>query len=253
MRLHLCTWPEVEQYLKNSPGIIIPIGSTEQHGPTGFIGTDSLCPEIISSAIAKKTGAMIAPTISIGMAQHHLGFPGSITLRPSTLIEVIVDIVRSLACHGFTRFFFLNGHGGNIATISAAFSTLYAENSLALSNSNKLNIRCHLQNWWSCDAVNQLSRTLFGNSDGSHATASEVSVTYFGYPDEVERVRSTGKLIPEVAPTGPIYDSDDYRNRFPDGRIGSDPTLATIEAGKQLCEASALELSKLYENFVSAP
>ena len=51
MRLQLCTWPEVEDYLKASQGIIIPIGSTEQHGPTGFIGTDALCPALIANAI----------------------------------------------------------------------------------------------------------------------------------------------------------------------------------------------------------
>lgn len=48
MRLQLSTWPEVETYLDTSKGVIIPVGSTEQHGPTGFIGTDALCPEILA-------------------------------------------------------------------------------------------------------------------------------------------------------------------------------------------------------------
>ena len=67
MQLKLRTWQEVEAYLEGSSGIIIPIGSTEQHGPTGFIGTDALCPELIAEGVGEALGAMVAPTISVGM------------------------------------------------------------------------------------------------------------------------------------------------------------------------------------------
>ena len=251
MRLQLCAWPEVEAYLKQSKGIIIPVGSTEQHGPTGFIGTDALCPELLAFEIGERSGVMVGPTLSIGMAQHHLGFSGSITLRPSTMIAMVCDIVNSLTRHGFDRFFFLNGHGGNIASLNAAFSEVYAESSLGTAGTNRPAVRCTIENWWNGDAIKDISDEYFGDAEGSHATASEVALTYYGYPEDAARIRQD-KLTPRIAPDGPIYDADDYRRRFPDGRIGSDPTLATVEIGEKLFEASVSGISAKYEAFLSA-
>ena len=251
MRLQMCAWPEVDSYLKDNTGIIIPVGSTEQHGPTGFIGTDALCPEILANEIGDRLGVMIAPTISIGMAQHHLGFSGSITLRPTTLIAMVCDIINSLTCHGFDRFFFLNGHGGNIASLDAAFSEIYAETSLGTAGVNRPAVRCKIENWWNGDAIKGISQKYFADSEGSHATASEVALTYYGFPDDAARIKQE-KLSPRIAPEGAIYDADDYRRRFPDGRIGSDPTLATAEIGQKLFEASVAGISKKYQEFISA-
>ena len=250
MRLQLATWPEVEAYLTRSRGIVIPIGSAEQHGPTGFVGTDALCPELVAQGVGERQEAMVAPTLSIGMAQHHLGFPGTIAFRPTTLISVVIDVVNSLARHGFERFFFLNGHGGNIATLSAAFSELYAESSLGTAGHNRPAIRCKQESWWDCDGVKAISDEVFGEAEGSHATASEVSLTYYGYPEDARRVQSPEPLSPRLAPNGPIYDAEDYRRRFPDGRIGSDPTLASPEVGARLYEASVEDMGGRYRAFL---
>lgn len=252
MRLQLMTWPEVEEYLKRSTGVIIPIGSAEQHGPTGFIGTDALCPEIVAEKLAEEVDAVIAPTISVGMAQHHLGFPGSITLRPTTLISVIGDYVASLSVHGFDRFYFVNGHGGNIATAKTAFDEIYAESSLGTARHNRAGVRCVLRNWFECPSVHEIEAEAFGDANGSHATAGEVSLTYFGYPEDAARIKSAGKLSPEIAPVGSFYDSADYRRRFPDGRIGSDPTLATEELGEKLRAAAVKDLAADYKKFLNA-
>ena len=248
MLLQLSTWQEIDTYLERSRGIVIPIGSTEQHGPNGLIGTDALCPETVARGMDDKIDIVVAPTLSIGMAQHHLGFSGSITLRPSTLIAVVRDIVQSLARHGFERCYFLNGHGGNIATVNAAFSEIYADSSFDRQAGNEPGVRCRLGNWYDGRRVRALSRELFGGAEGSHATPSEVSLTFYAYPEAIKNT----PMSPRIAPTGPILDAADYRRRFPDGRIGSDPSLATPEAGERLFHAAVEDAAEDYQRFLAA-
>ena len=111
MRLQLMTWPEIEGYLKRSAGIILPIGATEQHGPIGLVGTDAICAETLAWAAGELTGAAVGPTLTVGMSEHHMHFPGTITLRPTTLAAVVRDVALALARHGFRRLLFVNGHG----------------------------------------------------------------------------------------------------------------------------------------------
>ena len=236
MLLHLSTWAETEAFLERSKAIVIPIGSNEQHGPTGLLGTDWLCPEIIAHE-AHKGGAdiLVGPTFNIGMAQHHLGFPGTISLRPSTFIAAIGDWVRSLAGHGFERIYFLNGHGGNVASIEAAFSELYAEASFARRPAG---YALKLRNWWDLRGVGQLAREQFPVGHGSHATPSEIAVTQWAYPDAIK----TANYAPQIAGSGPIREALDFRARHPDGRMGSDPLLATPEKGGALVALAAKSL-----------
>lgn len=244
MKLQFSTWPEIEAYLAESRAIVIPIGSTEQHGPTGMIGTDALCPEIVAAGMAEQRRILIGPSLSIGMAQHHLAFPGSISLKPSTLIRVIGDVVESLGGQGFTDFFFLNGHGGNIASVQAAFSEIWAGSSFVGEPSS---LRLRLYNWFQGERVGKLSRQLFADGEGSHATPSEISLVLSAYPEARREV----PLDPEQAPTGPIHDAADFRRRFPDGRMGSRPALATAEHGRRLRAAAVADALETYERFVS--
>jgi creatinine amidohydrolase len=247
MNLHLSTWLEVEDYLQRSPGIIFPIGSTEQHGPTGLIGTDAICAEAIAKGVGEATQAIVGPTINVGMALHHTAFPGSISLRPSTLILLIRDYLTSLTKAGFTRFFFINGHGGNVATLKAAFSETYAVLAdLNLPNANQ--VQCHVSNWYMCASVYQLAKQLYGDQEGSHATPSEVALTQFVYPEAIKQA----PLSPEVSKGHKIYGATDFRHRYPDGRMGSNPALATPEHGKQFYELAVKELSHTYLEFLAA-
>lgn len=245
MLLHQSTWQEVDQYLKTSTGVIIPIGSTEQHGPNGLIGTDAICPEIIAKKVAESIQVLIAPTINFGMAQHHLSFPGTISLRPSTLIQVIKDIVDSLELHGFQHIYFLNGHGGNSNAISASFSEVYAETSF--KRNVETSVRCKLMNWWAVPGMSALSKSLFGDAEGSHATPSEISLSYFAFPEAVKNV----EINPVLAKSGEFYDAKHFKQQFPDGRIGSNPSLANIEAGEKILNAVTKEIVKDYSNFIN--
>lgn len=239
MKLALSTWQEIEHYLTLSDGIIIPIGSTEQHGPNGLIGTDTICPERIAEAIEQRADVLVVPAMAYGMSQHHMAFAGTITLRPATLIHVVVDIVSSLHRHGFRHFYFINGHGGNIAPLTTAFAEIYMGYDSA---------RCKLANWWRNDAINHLAQKYYGDAEGYHATVSEVALSYYTHPEAVKHAPCT----PEVAPNGDIYDAADFRRQFPDGRIGSSPQMATIEAGREFCELAADALLADYQTFLSA-
>ena len=246
MRLSLMTWPEVEAHLATSTAAIVPIGSTEQHGPTGLIGTDALCAEAVANGVGEACGAVVAPVLSIGMAVHHLGFSGTLTLRPSTLMAVLRDVVESLAGHGFRRILFVNGHGGNIATTNAAFYEVYSHRQSAGMDNQQ--VKCLLANWWEGPETKKLCADLYPEGHGSHATPSEVAVTWAAYPDRVKYV----DMEPAIAPTGRFTDAADYRRRFPDGRIGSNPNLATVEDGKRIIAASVNDLAGTYRDFLAS-
>jgi len=236
MLIHLSSWPEIDARLKSgaalSRTVIVPIGSNEQHGPTGLLGTDWLCPEIIAHAAEKGDESLIiAPTFNIGMAQHHLAFAGTISLRPSTFMAAITDWVASLARHGFERIYFLNGHGGNVATIEATFAEIYADWSFVEEQPPFV---LKLRNWWDLPGVHRLCEEIFPVGHGAHATPSEIAVTQAAYPDHIKRAAYS----PKIAPMGPIRDALDYRARFPDGRIGSDPAQASPEKGQRIIDAA---------------
>ena len=240
MLIHLSTWPEIEARLNSDQQlartVVIPIGSNEQHGPTGLLGTDWLCPEIIAHAAEKGDDSLIvAPTFNIGMAQHHLAFGGTISLRPSTFMAAITDWVSSLSRHGFERIYFLNGHGGNVATIEATISEIYAEWSF-VEESPPFVLK--LKNWWDLPGVNSLCNQIFPTGHGMHATPSEIAVTQAAYPDRIKQA----DYSPRIAPSGPIRDALDYRARFPDGRIGSDPAQASPEKGQKIIDLAVTAL-----------
>lgn len=236
-----CAWPDVEAFLTRSDMVVIPIGSTEQHGPTGLLGTDAMCPEGIALAASdqKPDDVLVAPTFAVGSAQHHMGFPGTITLRPETMVAAMNDWIDSFVRHGFRKIYWLNGHGGNVAPAQTAFANWWAKSSLAAVDPKTT---LFFRNWWELPGVFSACKRLYGAAHGSHATPSEVAVTYALLPEAETRLKPLKKLNPEVAPNGPVRDAADFRRRFPDGRMGSDPTLATAADGRELIKLAAAGL-----------
>lgn len=110
-RLQELTWEEVKQLTADCQGtIILPIGSTEQHGPHLPVGTDTMVAITLAEAASAETGVAVAPPLWFGWSPHHMVLPGTITVRPEILAELVYDVVRSLQQHGFDKFILLNGH-----------------------------------------------------------------------------------------------------------------------------------------------
>jgi creatinine amidohydrolase len=232
--LALSTWREVEVYLGRCQGIVVPIGSTEQHGPMGLIGTDWICAEAIAQGVGERAGALVGPTLALGANQFNLAFPGTISLRATTLMALVTDYVESLARRGFRRFYLLNGHGGNVAPVRAAFQDLHLA---------QTGLHLRLRSWWELPAANALRLELYGASEGMHATPSEVAITQHVQPD---RIKQASEPAPEPLSAAFMRDhagdqhreADHHRKEFPDGRVGSDSSLAAPEHGARLLEAA---------------
>ncbi len=113
MRLHDMNWQAVEEYLAHDDRVVVPIGSTEQHGYLS-LGTDAILAERVAIEAAEPLGVPVLPGLPFGLAPYFTAFPGSLTLSLSTMVAVIRDLLDTLAGQGFRRIAIVNGHGGNM-------------------------------------------------------------------------------------------------------------------------------------------
>ena len=231
MRLNHATWREVEAYLEKSDGIIIPTGSTEQHGPMGLIGTDALCAEKIAWEASKKLNVYVAPTLAYAPAQFNMSFPGTISISTELFEALLNEVVCSLKNHGFKKFYFINGHGANLKSLK----------NLANQFSN---ITIQVKSWWDYEKVDQLRHSSFGEWEGMHATPSEISITQVNNRTIIcEEALSPPKKLGHKYIQDHSGDKhgppEQHRKRFPDGRVGSHSALATPKIGKQLIKIAA--------------
>ncbi len=123
------TWKEVEKRQIVSPLVIVPVGSCEQHGPALTLETDSVRAEKLALMVAERLEplALVTPVVSVGVSEHHMGFPGTLTLNPETFINVVFELVESLVRHGWRRIFVLTGHGGNEAALGVLSTRIMRE------------------------------------------------------------------------------------------------------------------------------
>jgi creatinine amidohydrolase len=121
------TWQEVREYLDQDDIAIVPIGSTEQHGPAGTLGTDTFVAMGLAEDAAKKANVLVTPPIWYGESSHHMALP-TISVRAETVVAVVKDVCRSLAHHGFRKIIIINGHkGSNLPPLITAAKSLHEE------------------------------------------------------------------------------------------------------------------------------
>jgi creatinine amidohydrolase len=230
--------------------VIVPIGSIEQHGPIGLLGTDALCAETIAKEAGARGDILIAPTLCYTPAQFNLAFPGTISITVRTLMALIEDIVDSLHKQGVKRVYFLNAHGANLAAIKGVTHDIYSR-----LGDDSPRIQC--RSWWDFDAVNVIRDQEFGEWEGLHATPSEISITESEYRkvasiDNLERPKSllTAKFINDHA--GDFHPpSAQHKAEFPDGRVGADSALASAKVGARIINVAANALIEDFQDFMN--
>jgi creatinine amidohydrolase len=125
IELDRMAWPEVRAELDaGRDTVVIAFGATEQHGPHLPLATDALIGDHLAAVIADRLDAFVAPTVRIGCSEHHLAFPGTLSLSQDTFHQVVADVVRSLARGGFRRIVLLPTHGGNFGPLAVALDKL---------------------------------------------------------------------------------------------------------------------------------
>ncbi len=161
------TWKEVQEYLKASDEVIVPVGANEQHGPSCPLITDALLAQHIALEVGLQASVLVGPTIPVGDSLIHLGFAGTISLKPSTLLLVIRDYVTSLYKSGFRRFLVVDGHADNLGIVFAAFSELGEELS---------QLRYEVRDFWDFSSFRKIMQEAFGDRRGGHADATDASL-----------------------------------------------------------------------------
>lgn len=112
MRFEDLSWFDVERYLQNDNRLILVLGACEQHGYLSLM-TDVKIPLAIADAASQKSGVLVAPVLNFGISPYFMDYPGTLSIRSSTFLDLVEDLVRSAHHHGFRRILILNGHGGN--------------------------------------------------------------------------------------------------------------------------------------------
>ncbi|CEP66122.1 Creatininase/formamide hydrolase [Moorella glycerini] len=239
------TWPEVKEALDKVKVAVIPVGAHEQHGPHLVESCDAVRATEFCRLLAHRMypKVIVAPTVNMGVSYHHMPFPGTISLKPATLISVLEDIVASLKVHGLKKFLFLNAHGGNQATLEVAATIIH----------EKLGIDIAWLQYTS------LSREAMGQHIKSqlsgHSCEREVSEALYLAPHLVKKDRiSPGDLkdLPYRYMSiggGQIGVNYTFKQITANGALG-DATRATYEAGKDIVEEALNRVCEFLEDFI---
>jgi creatinine amidohydrolase len=192
------TDPEVRAFLEQHQTVIVPTGSTEQHGPHGPLLTDVLIPTEVARRVAPRVGAVVAPSINYALSYPHVGFTGVVHIRIPTFMALVEDLCASLASIGFRRIVFLNGHYDN--TYAIAYACANAADRLPPGT-----VAFPINYWDGMTAVE--SGEFFGPSTGLHANRGETSAVLAIDPGLVDMDAANAEMppFPEVTNPPPVH------------------------------------------------
>ncbi len=249
------TWEEIRDHLQRDDIVLLPVGSTEQHGTHLPLGTDSLTAIGLAADVAKATGALAAPPLWYGWSPHHLAYPGTITLVPEHLTAVVVDIGTSLAYHGFGRLVIINGHReANLAPLKIAQTRLVNETGQAVVIVDPYHFGA------------EVAMRIRASSPGGVGHADELETGHLLHlrPDLVDMSKAVRNMPPERR----FFSSDPYvpgdrvvaassiegfRSRTEPYGTSGDPLPATAEKGKLYHETMVRDMVALIEDMRSVP
>lgn len=211
------TADEIEQ--GNADIAILPIGSTEQHGPHLPIATDYLIASAFGEKIAKKLGAFLLPALPISTCLEHRGKKGSVWIKPATFMNTVTDIVKCLKDQGFKKIVFLNCHGGN-------FSLGPAVRELNASNPDMKVIILDFEKFF----PQMLEKKLLECKDNLHACEYETSLMLYLH-SQLVRKEKIEDCIPSISREYLNYDSI---FKYSKNGVWGMPSLASAEKGEKI-------------------
>lgn len=234
------TWEETQEALQETDMVVLPTGSTEQHGPHLPLGNDALQVREMARRIVVKleemgVKAVVGPLVPFGVASYHMPFPGTIHLQASTFQALMRDVCLSLYRHGFRKFVFPLGHGGNYASMQVVAQQLVDETEDA---------QTLVLNWLQM-IHHHYPEIITSKKNEGHGGEPETSRLLAVHPElvEIKRARAyySEKTDKAESPDHPhlgggIFNPKrNYREWTPHGSIGN-PTLAKAELGEKLLD-----------------
>jgi len=234
------TWPELGDYVAEESLAVVPLGSTEQHGPHLPLSTDHRIAESLARDAADRTGYLCTPTVNVGVSPHHKQFHGTMWADPPEFRDYVESVSRNLAYHGIDRIVYVNAHGGNQTHLREVGRRL-REDEVA-----------YAVEWMWDESIPDLVDEAF-ETNGPHGGPKETAMMMHIDPDLV-REEKLADARDGGASDWP--DTDTYvhgaRNFYDaidntDNGVLGDQTDATPEKGEQLFEAASDQLAKLLE------
>jgi creatinine amidohydrolase len=251
------TWPEMRDAIARQPAVLLPFGTVEDHGPHLPINTDNVIVEAICLEAARRAPGemLVMPTVAYGLDEHHIDFPGTVSVEISTLIEYVTDVANSAARHGFTHILVVNGHGSNapIADLAARQVVLQSGAICGAMSPNAA-----IDPTLSEPTFSQMRRSEPGGV--AHAGEYETAMMLYLRPDLVQMdkaVREMGQIKLEHFnwdhPEPSILSWQDWWSRMSGSGVCGDPTVATAEFGKALFETTVENMIKFVREFRTIP